>query len=101
MIELRPHSGNRATSPDDLKSLHLPSGKRPQPEIVGHANYNNGRLLSIFHLTFVIRDDRSEAVANDKYNMENYPLPVLPGADFRFFLLISSPLAYHSRVVPK
>jgi hypothetical protein len=99
MIELRPHSGNRATSPDDLKSLHLPSGNRPQSEIVGRANYNKGRLLSIFHITFVIRDDRSEALANDKYNMENYRLPVLPHTDFRFFLLISLPLAYHSRVV--
>src|SRR5262245_34221434 len=99
MIELRPHSGNRATSPDDLKSIHLPLGNRPQPEIAGRANYNKGGLLSIFHITFVIRDDRSKAVTNDKYNMENYPLPGLPGADFRFCLLISSPLAYHSRVV--
>jgi hypothetical protein len=53
---------------------------------VGRANYNKGGLLSIFHITFVIRDDRSEALANDKYNMEYYPLPVLPPpiSDFAF-----------------
>jgi hypothetical protein len=65
---------------------------------VGRANYNKGGPFSIFNITFVIKDDRSEATANDKYNMENDPLPVLPHLDFRFCLLISSPLAYYSRV---
>src|SRR5262245_30691668 len=94
MTELRPHSGNRATLPDDLKSLHLPSGNRPQPENVGRANYNKGSPFSIFHITFVICHWRRSFRGDDKCNMKNAILPVCPAPifDFAFCFPLPSPI---------